>query len=150
MHLPDKFYAKVIGSMPILCVDAVIKSNEGRFLLVKRRFEPLEGVYWTPGGRVLRGERLTDAFHRIMQTEIGISPKNFQPIGFFEDFFERTRQNVPGGVHTVRLVYLSRMEEGNFQGALRLDEQSSEWRWCEELPQRYRSYTEINWEMILR
>ena len=66
--LPQKEYKRILEVMPIITVDGIIMHN-GKFLLLKRANKPLQGRYWTPGGRVYKGERLAEAFKRKMKEE---------------------------------------------------------------------------------
>lgn len=47
-QLSDADYAMVVSSVPILCVDVLLTRADGRALLVKRRMEPVMGLYWFP------------------------------------------------------------------------------------------------------
>lgn len=92
--------------MPIVCVDCLVVNDRGEFLLVKRGNEPLMGEYWVPGGRVCKGERLVDAVHRKMREELGVDVDILENVGFFEEFYEKTKENAEGGVHSISFVYL--------------------------------------------
>lgn len=130
--------------MPMVCVDCLVVNNRGEFLLVKRENEPLMGEYWMPGGRVYKGERLADAVHRKMREEIGVDVDIVENVGFFEEFFEKTRENAVGGVHSISFVYLVKPKSYD----IRLDTQSSEWGWFKEIPERFRKYATIRCPMI--
>ena len=58
--IPNDFYRQIVDVLPILCVDLIIIKN-GKYLLVKRKNKPFKGIYWSPGGRVLKGEKITRA-----------------------------------------------------------------------------------------
>jgi len=61
MKIPHAQYHRILGSMPLLCVDAVLRNASGQVLLVKRNNEPLKNRWWVPGGRVLKGETVRQA-----------------------------------------------------------------------------------------
>ena len=125
--------------MPIVCVDCLVVNDQGEFLLVKRDNEPLRGEYWMPGGRVHKGERLADAVHRKMREEIGIDIDIVENVGFFEEFYEKTKENAEGGVHSISFVYRVKPKSHD----VKLDAQSSTWGWFKELPKKLRQYTTI-------
>jgi 8-oxo-dGTP diphosphatase len=57
---------------PIVGVGAVIV-DDGKVLLVKRKYEPLKGHWSLPGGMVEIGEPLESALTREMQEETGLA-----------------------------------------------------------------------------
>ena len=60
--LPGVTYAAFVKSMPIACVDVLLTRNtDGAALLVLRHSEPVRGLHWFPGGRLLFGETFTEA-----------------------------------------------------------------------------------------
>lgn len=136
MILSDKDFAMVLSAMPVVCVDGVVVNDAGEYLLVRRKNEPLKGEFWVPGGRVMKNERLEDAVARKMREEIGVDVDILGSMGFFEAFFERSRQEVAGGVHMISLVY--RVRPRSLE--IRLDDQSAEWGWFNELPELFRQY----------
>lgn len=127
--------------MPMVCVDCIVINDRGEFLLVKRVNEPLMGEHWVPGGRVHKGERLVDAVHRKMWEEIGVDVDIVKNVGFFEEFYEKTKENAEGGIHSISFVYLVKPKSYD----IRLDAQSSAWGWFKEIPERIRNYATIRW-----
>ncbi len=76
-RLPDKFYKDHLLHFPVVAVDLVVSSTsdgDSRFLLVRRSRENLawKGVWATPGGRVLRNEKIRDAARRVLLRETGL------------------------------------------------------------------------------
>lgn len=139
MMLGHEDYRKVLSSVPIVCVDCLVVNDSGEFLLVKRRNEPLKGQFWIPGGRLHKSERLTDAVHRKMREEIGVDVEILENVGFFEEFFDRSAENVEGGVHSISIVYVVRP----LSYVIRLDGQSDDWGWFKKLPAQFRNYGDI-------
>lgn len=125
--------------MPIVCVDCLVVNERGEFLLVRRVNEPLRGEYWLPGGRVRKGERLTDAVHRKMREEIGVDVDVVENVGFFEEFYDKTEENAEGGVHSISFVYLVKPKSYN----IKLDTQSSVCGWFREIPAKIQKYATI-------
>lgn len=114
--------------MPIMCIDAVIV-KDGKYLLVKRANEPLKGRYWTPGGRVLKGEKLTDAVKRKVMEETGLTVKPISVVGFYEDFYKKNELGLDL-VHTTSIVFAC----SYVGGEVSLDKQSVGYVWKDKLP----------------
>ena len=128
--IPFEDFKKIMSKMPIVCIDGVIVNEKGEYLLVKRKYEPLKGEYWVPGGRLLKNEKLVDAIKRKVKQEVGIKVKVEKILGFFEYVFEKTRLNVPDGFHAISFIFLLTPLEQK----IILDKQSSDWKWSKELP----------------
>lgn len=129
-----QLYEQIVQVLPIVCVDVIIRAPDGRYLLVKRRNEPLQGEWWVVGGRILHGEPVLEAVRRKMREEIGIDPGVLTPVGFYEDRFDRNAFGVPGIYHTLSLVFETLLKGDE---EVVLDEQSSEWAYAETLPSRF-------------
>jgi len=70
----DAIYSRV----PRLCVEAVVKTQEGVWL-TKRAIEPAKGLWHIPGGTVYIKEKLIDAVKRIAYEELGITQVESDP-----------------------------------------------------------------------
>ena len=55
--LPSEIYGKIVRDCVVCCVDCLIvrttESGKKECLLVERSSEPVKGVWWLPGGRLL-------------------------------------------------------------------------------------------------
>jgi len=126
--IPEEEYKNIVDKIPLMCVDCVIVS-EGKYLLVKRDNEPLKGVYWTPGGRVLKGEKLYDAVIRKVEEETGLIVRPISVVGFYEDFYKKNELGLKM-VHTTSIVFSATVVSGE----IKLDNQSSDYKWSRNLP----------------
>ncbi len=70
-------------SGPELCVGAVVV-RESSILLIRRGHPPGEGRWSVPGGRVQRGESLTDAVRRELREETGLDGEVGEALGWTE------------------------------------------------------------------
>jgi len=138
--IPVSEYTKIVEQMPIVCIDAVILNSKKQYLLIKRKNEPLLGDYWVPGGRLLKNETLDDAVVRKVRQELGITAHIVMPLGVYEDFFDKSPLTLNSGLHTVSIVYLMVAENDD----INLDEQSDDWGWFDELPERLKKMTMFN------
>jgi len=133
-------------TMPVVCVDGLVINDRGEFLLVKRKNEPLKNEYWLPGGRLHKGESLKEAIQRKMRQELGVDVEILQDLGYFEEFFEKTHQNVSGGFHAISFIFLVRVKSND----IKLDAQSAEWKWFTELPPRLLAYPPVQQHLNTR
>ena len=81
--LPSEVYGELVRKCVVCCVDIVVvrrdkETGKKECVLVERASEPAKGVWWWPGGRLLKGETFFDAAKRKTQQETGL--KNITPI----------------------------------------------------------------------
>lgn len=104
--LPADEYQKILGSVPIVCVDLIVKHGD-EVLLVKRNHKPAKGKLWIPGGRILKGETFKKAILRKLQEDAGISKKLIAcitPLPAGETFFKTSEFGV--STHTINVTFL--------------------------------------------
>lgn len=129
--IPVEEYKKIIETMPILCVDVVIQTSRNEYLLVKRTNEPLKDRWWVIGGRVQKGETLEHAVIRKLKEETGLEAERIQPIGYYEDIFDSNPFGLKTKLHCVSIVFLVTFDD---RQEIKLDHQSSDWKFSKELP----------------
>jgi ADP-ribose pyrophosphatase YjhB (NUDIX family) len=97
-------------SRPLVGVGAVVLSNEGKVLLVKRRHEPLAGQWSLPGGMLELGESLEAGVARELFEETGLHVD----VGRVVEVFDRILLDDTGRVryHFVLVDYLCRVRAG--------------------------------------
>jgi ADP-ribose pyrophosphatase YjhB (NUDIX family) len=131
VFIKKELYSEIIQSIPIVCVDAIIKKDD-QYLLVKRTESPLKDEWWVPGGRVNIGEKLDEALKRKVNEELSISiDLPYALKGIYEDFFDSSSLG-EHLYHTISFVYefnISRLD-------IELDKTSSEWCMSINLPDR--------------
>jgi 8-oxo-dGTP pyrophosphatase MutT (NUDIX family) len=77
-YLPADVYKKIVQDSVVCCVDILLvrfnpAENRKECLLVKRSSEPAMGLWWLPGGRLLKGETFFAAARRKAKQETGIT-----------------------------------------------------------------------------
>jgi 8-oxo-dGTP diphosphatase len=102
--------------LPQVAVRAVVV-RDNSLLMVKRAQEPARGLWSIPGGRLQRGEYLTDAVRREVKEETGLDVEVGDLLGLFE---------VVGDPHYVILDYVASTEDGSEPSA---GDDVSEVRW---------------------
>lgn len=134
-YIPEEEYKKIISQIPIFCVDFLIRCGN-EYLLIKRKDEPLKGVYWVIGGRLMFKETIEELAKRVHMREIGRYFPNFKLIGFSNYFFP----NVPDerATHTPTMLYLVEVDQ---MFTPQLDNTHSEFIWTDELPEELKNQT---------
>ena len=101
---------------PIVGVGAVIV-DEGKVVLIRRKYEPLKGQWSLPGGMVEVGETLEAALTREMLEETGLSVD----VGPVIEVFDRISHDEERRVryHYVLIDYLCWPSGGTQSGTLR-------------------------------
>jgi colanic acid biosynthesis protein WcaH len=104
-------YRKFHQYLPILCVDIILKTVDGKFLMVKRKKEPAKGKWWFVGGRVFKNESLEQAIRRKVKEEIGLTSRNVEKIiGGYEIMFKEDPFSHGNGTHNNVTCFLSEIE----------------------------------------
>jgi len=106
MFLEQKLYKKIMESMPIVCVDALIINEKKEYLLVKRKNEPLKNKFWMVGGRLQKNELIEEGIKRKLKEEVNIEVGLIKYLGHFEEFFKNTEQKINGNFHSISFVFL--------------------------------------------
>ena len=126
--IPEKEYKELIKKMPIFCGDFLIFA-EKKYLLIKRKVQPVKDVYWVIGGRLRHNETMTQLAERVQMQEIGVSFSDFKIIGFSNYFFP----DVPDAraTHTPTLLHIVPVEK-MFEP--KIDNKHTDYIWSDKLP----------------
>ena len=101
-------FENVIRLTPLVAIDLVIRSPEGRILVGRRTNEPAKGVFFVPGGRITKNETLAAAFRRISREELGLELmlETARFLSVNEHIYATNRFHKRGfGTHYVTLAY---------------------------------------------
>ena len=93
-RLSAPLYRQIMASVPITTVDVVVFSHDlARVLLFRRRNPPVQGVYYSIGGRLLKNERLRRAAARKLreETTLRLAPIELTLGGVIEEIFDDRR-----------------------------------------------------------
>ncbi len=88
--LPSDTFQLIVANTPLVSIDLIVRNHKGQVLLGKRVNRPALGMWFVPGGRVLKGESLRSAFARLTEVELGIELDIQQAtyLGLYEHFYE--------------------------------------------------------------
>jgi ADP-ribose pyrophosphatase YjhB (NUDIX family) len=128
-HIPEDLYRKILGVLPVVCVDILIK-RDSRYLLVNRANEPLKGVWWVPGGRIQFNEDPEQAVRRkaLEETELTLSDVEF--VGYYSEKYDTSSLEVP--CHTISLVF-----EAFGHGEVKINKEAFSWVWSHTVPNKF-------------
>jgi colanic acid biosynthesis protein WcaH len=133
--IPKSLYKKMHEVMPIACVDIVIVSYN-KFLLFKRKNEPVKGCWWFAGGRILKNETSKKAAIRKTKEETGLKIKIEKMLGADETIFSTGPFGKP--THTVNFVFLAKPISNIKE--ITMDNQSDEFKWFEKINNNWHPY----------
>ena len=126
--IPEEEYQKIIKTMPIFCAD-FLNFDEKKYLLIKRKEEPIKDVYWVVGGRLRFKETMAELAERVMMREIGQSFPEFKMIGYSNYIFP----DVPDAraTHTPTLLHIVPVKK-MFEP--KIDNTHTDYIWSDKLP----------------
>ena len=107
--LDSQDFMNVVRHAPLVSIDLFLRDRDGRVLVGLRRNAPAKGLWFVPGGRIRKDERLSDAFSRICEAEAGIVRHldDSRFVGVYEHFYDaESAEGTPGvGTHYVVLAF---------------------------------------------
>ena len=136
-------FAQVVRLTPLVSIDLILRDSEGKVLVGLRTNEPAKGLWFVPGGRIEKDERLADVTARfegprpvfvddkarILSVETGLSLPMTQSrlLGVYEHLYDANRFEAPGyGTHYVVIARELRLDR---RPDIKTDDQHSAMRW---------------------
>ncbi len=71
LNRPD--FIDVVKRTPLVSIDIIVENGRNQVLLGLRKNEPAKGFWFVPGGRILKNERIADAFRRIARENLALA-----------------------------------------------------------------------------
>lgn len=110
MWLSNDVFRTVVASTPLISIDLVVRNTQGEILLGQRLNRPAQGLWFVPGGRILKNETLDAAFCRLTRDELGRAFQRGEArmLGVYEHFYTDSVFGEPGespDTHYVVLGY---------------------------------------------
>ena len=106
--LQPEDFDTVVRLTPLVAIDLIVRSPDGRVLVGRRKNEPAKGHFFITGGRITKNETLAAAFMRISLAELGVEKRIEQArfMAIYEHFYATNNHQVAGfGTHYVVLAY---------------------------------------------
>lgn len=64
-------FLRFVHSCPLVSIDLIARRPDGAVLLGYSRNRPAQSIWFVPGGRILKGERMAEVLVRIVWRELG-------------------------------------------------------------------------------
>jgi len=136
--IEDELYKKIKASVPIFCMDLIIRCDN-KILLIKRDREPAKNEFWTPGGRFLYGESISQGAVRKAKEETGLDCNFIKMLDICNMYFTKTG-NMTSDVHTPSLIIEMEVALGNQK--VQLDNLHLDYKWAEKNSIKYHLYVQ--------
>lgn len=137
--IPEELFAEFVATMPQACVELFLETDDG-VLVARRANEPAEGEWFWPGSRLLKGERLEEAAHRVAEEELDVEVDLTGRLGVYEHFWETSAVVGSPSRHTVNVVF--RATPGEAEPEIELDDQHTEYRFLDEVEPGLHEYVQ--------
>jgi colanic acid biosynthesis protein WcaH len=126
-------FLQIIDMTPLVSIDLIIEDKKGKVLLGKRINKPAQGFWFVPGGRIRKNEKISDAFERISETELGASVfiEDAKLFGTYDHIYDDNFHGEQGiNTHYVVLAYKVTLKDGAIDKEdIVTDDQHEEFRW---------------------
>ncbi len=105
--LPLNEFKQIVASTPLVSIDLVVENSAGEFLLGLRENAPAQGFWFVPGGRILKGEKIPEAFTRLVKNELGVAMQITDAMfhGVYEHHYGDSFADPSISTHYVVLAY---------------------------------------------
>jgi colanic acid biosynthesis protein WcaH len=123
----ETLYTEIKSKIPIPCVDLLVM-YEGKLLLMLRNNPPAKDLWFTPGGRVHKGETLEQAACRLLWEETKLTPLKLEQKGAMTHIWLRFQ--------TVTVFYLVTV---SCQGVT-MNEEHRAYKWIETRSDKLHPY----------
>ncbi len=136
--LSQEDFLRALELVPLVSFDFIIQhpdkgpsGEERKFLVGLRKNEPAKGSFFVPGGCIIKGEKLDEAFSRISKAELGteIRRQSAAYLGLYEHFYETNFAGKEGvSTHYIIHAYYFTLAPGE-ELSIAADDQHTEFRW---------------------
>jgi len=130
--LPFETFKLVVESTPLVAIDLIVRARDGTILLGKRNNRPAKGLWFVPGGRILKDEPLKLAFSRLLDDELGLRSEDVVvgSRGLYQHFYPDNFSVESFSTHYVVMAYEIQVIDKCF--SLQYG-QHSDYKWFEQV-----------------
>ena len=125
--IEEPLYTKIKQLIPLPCVDLLVTHN-GRLLLMNRKNTPAKGLWFTPGGRIIKNESIENAVKRVLYEETGLTPNSITQCGAMSHIWPE--------IQTITVFHRIEVESDHIQ----LNDEHSDIKWIEEIDPELHPY----------
>lgn len=127
MLLSESTFKMVLECTPLVSIDLVVENQSKEYLVGKRLNRPAKGFWFVPGGRILKGETLSNAYSRLTKAELGIECdiKDATLLGVYDHLYNDCVFGDAPTTHYVAIAYRLKLSDVGFLPL----EQHSSFRW---------------------
>jgi colanic acid biosynthesis protein WcaH len=114
-------FREAVDMLPLVSIDLLVRDSRGRYLLGLRGNPPASGQWFVPGGRIRKGETLSQALQRLAGEELGMAmgADRWHFLGVYEHFYDINFAGEAGmPTHYVVLAYQTQLPAGPIGTAL--------------------------------
>lgn len=137
MWLPSEQFQQAVAALPLVSVDWVLTNPAGELLVGQRLNAPARGAWFTPGGRIRKGEALSLALDRVAQEELGMPPalaellvQRSRLMGAWDHFYPDSAFSLTVSTHYVNLPHWAALTYAELAELhLPINDQHSQWQW---------------------
>ena len=130
--LDDNEWKFCVKNLPIIAIDLIIKNKKSEILMGNRSNNPAKDLFFVPGGRIFKNEKIEDAFERISLIELGISLKKNDAkfLNYYEHFYPNSLWESKGlSTHYVVLAF---KYNSKINDEFNLNHQHKSFQWISE------------------
>lgn len=135
--LPSEQFQQAVAALPLVSVDWVLTNPTGKLLVGQRLNAPARGAWFTPGGRIRKGEALALALGRVAQEELGMPPalaellvQRSRLMGAWDHFYPDAAFSPTTPTHYVNLPHWAALTYAELaELRLPINDQHSQWQW---------------------
>ena len=123
----DTDFLHIVEATPLVSIDLILRNARGEVLLGHRTNRPAQGMWFVPGGRIRKNERVNAALRRITLREVGVEISEAKLLGVFDHLYPDNFLGTPG-VNT-HYVVLGMEAPWPAVAQITADDQHDEFRW---------------------
>ena len=116
-------------NQPQMLIMSSMLIHQGQTLLGKRLNRPAKGFWFVPGGRILKGESMAEAFKRLTQVELGnmLEIRQANLLGTYDHFYQNNVFDDKFTTHYVVIAYVLMLDKELTNLPLNIQHGGYEW-----------------------